>query len=151
MSQSPARLCVHLVFSTKHRRPLLAEPTLRSEMHAVLGELCNRLDCPVITAGGVEDHVHVACFLGRKVPLADLLKEIKRESAVWAKARAPALSDFLWQGGYAAFSISSQHIPALVEYIRNQEEHHRHETFEEELRRILLKHDVEFDERYLWD
>jgi REP element-mobilizing transposase RayT len=120
-------------------------------MHAVLGELCNRLDCPVITAGGVEDHVHVACFLGRKVPLADLLKEIKRESAVWAKARAPALSDFLWQGGYAAFSISSQHIPALVEYIRNQEEHHRHETFPEELRRILLKHDVEFDERYLWD
>ena len=130
---------------------MLADQGLRLEMHAMLGQLCNRFKCPVITVGGVEDHVHIACFLGRQTALSDLLKEVKRESAVWIKQCAPQQSGFEWQQGYAAFSISSSHIDALVEYIQTQEQHHRTESFQDELRRVLQKNQVEFDERYLWD
>ena len=151
MSQSLARICVHLVFSTKQRRPFLSDRNLRMELHAVLGELCNQLSSPVISVGGVEDHVHIACFLGRTRSVSDLIKEIKRESTGWIKKRSSALSEFEWQTGYAAFSISTQHIDRLVEYIRQQEEHHRTETFQEELIRVLKKTQTEYDERYLWD
>jgi putative transposase len=151
MSQSLARICVHLVFSTKQRQPFLTDRQVRMELHAVLGELCNQLSSPVITVGGVEDHVHIACFLGRTRSVSDLIKELKRESTLWIKNRVPALSMFEWQTGYAAFSISVQHINGLVEYIRHQEQHHRTESFQTELKRVLDKSQMEYDERFLWD
>ncbi len=75
----------------------------------------------------------------------------ERESSQWAKQRANSLLDFHWQSGYSAFSVSQSHVHALVEYIRDQEEHHRREGFQDELRRILEKNNLEWDERYLWD
>ncbi|HBH53007.1 MAG TPA: IS200/IS605 family transposase [Planctomycetaceae bacterium] len=151
MSQSLARICVHLVFSTKQRQPFLTDRQVRMELHAVLGELCNQLSSPVITVGGVEDHVHIACFLGRTRSVSDLIKELKRESTLWIKNRVSSLSMFEWQTGYAAFSISVQHINGLVEYIRHQEQHHRTESFQTELKRVLDKSQMEYDERFLWD
>jgi putative transposase len=151
MSQSLARICLHLVFSTKLRRPFLRDQTLRSEMHAILGDRCNALSSPVITVGGVEDHVHIACFLGRTKSVSDLIKELKRESTIWIRSRAQSLTAFEWQTGYAAFSISTQHIDGLKKYIANQEHHHLKESFQDELRRILDKCHVEYDERFLWD
>ena len=120
-------------------------------MHAVLGSLCNSLDCPLILVGGVEDHVHIACRLGRTRSVSELIKETKRESSKWAKTKSRTLQAFEWQAGYAAFSVSPKHLPDLVNYIRNQEEHHREVSFQDELRRILTKYQVEWDERYLWD
>ncbi|MFM8222321.1 MAG: IS200/IS605 family transposase [Planctomycetaceae bacterium] len=151
MPQSLTRITVHLIFSTKKRALFLSERAIRSEMHSVLGGSCNNLGCPPILVGGVEDHVHIACHLGRTHTVADLIKELKRESSRWAKERANSLRDFEWQSGYAAFSVSQSHVDALVEYIRDQEEHHRKESFQDELRRILEKNNLEWDERYLWD
>jgi hypothetical protein len=65
--------------------------------------------------------------------------------------RSEALSGFHWQSGYAAFSISPSHVPGLTDYIRDQEEHHRQESFQDEVRRLLRKYGLEFDERYVWD
>ncbi|MFN5532116.1 MAG: IS200/IS605 family transposase [Planctomycetaceae bacterium] len=151
MPQSLTRITVHLIFSTKKRASFLSERAIRSEMHSVLGGLCNTLGCPTILVGGVDDHVHIACHLGRTLTVADLIKELKRESSQWAKQRANSLLDFHWQSGYSAFSVSQSHVDALVEYIRDQEEHHRREGFQDELRRILEKNNLEWDERYLWD
>jgi REP element-mobilizing transposase RayT len=151
MSQSLAQVYLHLVFSTKERRPFLHDPAIRDEAHKYLGGTCNNLDCPVLRVGGIADHVHILCRLGRTCSIGDLVKELKRVSSQWLKSKAPDLSDFYWQNGYGAFSISPGHLEALRIYIANQEEHHRTVTFQDEFRRLLTKYGLEWDERYVWD
>ena len=97
MPQSLSRIILHLIFSTKRRQPWLSDRTLRSEMQGVLGALCNSLGCPLVLVGGVEDHVHIACHLGRTRTVADLIKELKRELSLWAKEKSPSVQDFEWQ------------------------------------------------------
>ncbi|MBI3410755.1 MAG: IS200/IS605 family transposase [Planctomycetes bacterium] len=151
MPQSLAQIYVHIVFSTKERRPFLQDQSLREEAHKYLGAMCNNLDCPVLRVGGVADHVHVLCRLGRTITLADLVRELKRESSKWLKTKAPTLDDFHWQNGYGAFSVSPAHVEAVRQYIANQEEHHRATSFQDEFRRLLKKYGLEWDERYVWD
>ena len=150
MAQSLAQIYLHIVFSTKDRTPFLNDKDLRDEMHGYLGGACNILDSPVLRIGGTEDHVHILCRLSRKYAIADLLRKLKQNSSKWVKTKNPALSDFYWQDGYGAFSVSPAHVPALRRYIEDQEEHHRKETFQDEFRRLLVKYGIEWDERYVW-
>ena len=151
MSQSLVQIYAHLVFSTKGRAPFLRDWEFRKETHAYLSGACRNLKCPSVIVGGVEDHVHILCRFGKTIEVATLIRELKRESSKWIKEQEPKLSTFHWQGGYGAFSISPSHVAALTEYIRNQEEHHKKETFQEEFRRMCMKFGVEIDERYVWD
>jgi REP element-mobilizing transposase RayT len=151
MAQSLAQIYLHVVFSTKHRKALLQNKALRDEVHRYLGGVCRNLDSPSLIVGGADDHVHVLCRLSRTHTVADFVRELKRESSKWIKAKEGDLADFHWQDGYGAFSISPSHVEALREYIAGQEEHHKQESFQEELRRILKKYGVEYDERYVWD
>ncbi len=151
MPQSLAQIYLHLVFSTKNRTPFLQDAALRTNLHAYLAGACKNLGCPAVRVGGVADHVHIATRFARNITIADLVRDLKRESSRWLKTRSPTLQDFRWQEGYGAFSVSPAHLPPLVEYIARQEEHHRRETFADELRRLLDKYGVEYDERHLWD
>jgi putative transposase len=148
MGQSLAQIYLHLVFSTKLRKPFLSSDNLQSELHAYLAGACRNLDSPSLQVGGVEDHVHILCQLSKTLSVADLVRELKRESSKWLK---PRIANFQWQQGYGAFSVSPSHVDALKDYIRNQQEHHRIETFQDELRRLFRKYGVEFDERYVWE
>ncbi len=80
-----------------------------------------------------------------------MIGELKRESSKWVKTQNELLGDFYWQSGYGAFSISPSHVDPLVEYIANQEEHHKRESFQDEFRRLCQKYKLEIDERYVWD
>jgi REP element-mobilizing transposase RayT len=151
MSQSLSQIHLHVVFSTKDRRPYLQELATRDAMHKCLAKTSNELGCPCLESGGVEDHVHVLVRLSKTLSVSDFIKELKRATSAWVKEKFPNLQEFYWQAGYGAFSVSPSHIDALKEYIRNQDQHHRKETFQDELRRLLSKYGVEFDERYLWD
>ena len=151
MTQSVAQIYVHIVYSTKNRERFLADRDLRQRCHAYLAGACNKLDCPAIEVGGYDDHVHILCRLGKTIQVAELIRELKRESSKWMKDQSPDLADFYWQAGYGAFSISPADIPRVQEYIRNQEEHHQTVTFQDEFRRICRKYGVELDERYGWD
>ena len=151
MSQSLSQIYLHLVFSTKHRQPFLRDEALRAEMHKYLGGACRDLKCPSLVVGGVEDHVHILCRLSKTMAVSDLLAELKRESSKWIKTKDAKLSKFYWQDGYGAFSISPSHVDALKQYIANQAEHHRRESFQDEFRRLLRKYELECDERYVWD
>ncbi len=151
MPQSLAQIYVHIVFSTKERRLFLQNQSIRAEAHKYLGGACNNLGCPVLCVGGVADHVHILCRLGRTTSVADLVKELKRDSSQWLKTKAPDLASFYWQNGYGAFSVSPGHVEALRAYIANQEEHHRTVSFQDEFRRLLTKYGLEWDERYVWD
>jgi putative transposase len=151
MSQSFAQIYLHIVFSTKHRHPFLHDRKIRDEIHHGLGGECNKLQSPVLRVGGVADHVHILCRFSVIFALKDFLKELKRESSQWIKTKSPDLTDFYWQNGYGAFSVSPSHVEDLCAYIDNQEEHHRKETFQDAFRRLLTKYGVKWDERYVWD
>lgn len=151
MPQSLAQIYLHLVFSTKERRPFLEDRQLRDRLHQYLGGTADGLGCTSLRVGGVADHVHVLCRLGRAISVADLVKELKRTTSLWIKDKSADLTDFHWQTGYGAFSISPDDVDALVAYIDGQEAHHRTISFQDEFRRVLSKYGLEWDERYVWD
>ena len=151
MPQSLAQIYLHIVFSTKDRRPFLRDPELRPKLYAYMAGTLRGLGSPALKIGGVEDHVHVLCRLTRTGALADLIRDLKRDTSKWVKENGRGLDAFGWQLGYGAFSISPNHVEPLKKYIEDQEEHHRTETFEDELLRLLTKYGIEFDERFLWE
>lgn len=151
MSQSLSAVYLHVVFSTKDRRPLLKEPEVRLHTHDYLGGIARDLECPPIQLGGVEDHVHLLCRMGRQATQAELIKELKRASSIWIKSKWPGMAEFAWQGGYAAFSVSVSNLEKVKDYILRQEEHHQKVDFKAELVAMLKKHGVSWDERYIWD
>jgi len=151
MPQSLSAIYVHLVFSTKGRRAYLKDESMRETLHAYLGSICKQLECPPMRVGGVEDHVHVLARLGRTVTQAEWVKELKRVSNTWLKEQGSDYRDFQWQAGYAAFSVSQSNVEQVVDYIARQQEHYYKMSFQDELRSLLHKHQLEFDEKYVWD
>jgi len=151
MPQSLSAVYIHLVFSTKDRRPYLREKSIRAALHAQLGGISKHLDCPPLLVGGVEDHVHLLARFGRTITQADWVKELKRVSNSWLKDQGRDLADFAWQAGYSDFSVSQSNVERVKKYIANQEQHHRKCGFQDELRELLRKHNTEWDERYVWD
>src|SRR2546428_13957668 len=145
MPQSLSAVYIHLVFSTKDRRPLLRDKPTRDALHSYLGGVSKQLDCPPILAGGVEDHVHLLARFGRTITQAEWVKELKRVSNLWMKKEFE-ISDFEWQGGYADFSVSESNLEQVKRYIANQVEHHRKIGFEDELHALLRRHRIEWDE-----
>jgi|SRR5438105_13291987 len=151
MAQSLTQIYLHIVFSTKDRRPHLQNKDFRLKLHAYLAGICKNLESPALIIDGVEDHVHVLCRFSKNMALADFLRELKRDSSKWIKTESRELADFHWQAGYGAFSISPSHVDALTTYIANREKHHQRETFQDEFRRLCRKYGVAIDERYVWD
>ena len=151
MAQSLSCLWTHLIFSTKNRFPFLKDKVLRAEMHAYLAEMLRNQNCETRIVGGVEDHTHSLFALPRTLPIARIVKEVKRTSSGWVKEAWPKLAKFYWQGGYAAFSVSQSNLENVIRYIENQEEHHKRTTFQDEYRAFLNAYGVEYDERYIWD
>ena len=151
MPQSLSRIYLHIVFSTKDRQPFLSDSQLRKSLHSFIAGTMKQLDCIPVEIGGVEDHVHILCLLPRTKTVAEVVKETKRVSTNWLKEQSLTFQNFHWQGGYGVFSVSQSNVNAVVEYISNQEEHHREVSFQEEYRAFLRKHAVDFDEIYVWD
>jgi putative transposase len=151
MPQSLSAVYIHLVFSTKDRRPFLRDIPTRDSLHAFLSGVSDQMDCPSILVGGVEDHVHLLARFGRTLTQAEWVKELKRVSNRWLKDRSRDFADFEWQGGYASFSVSQSNLEKVKIYIAEQEKHHRKMRFQDELRILLRKHKVEWDEKYVWD
>ncbi len=141
---------MHLVFSTKERRPLL-EDTVRQELHNYAGGILKDLDSPAIIMNSVPDHVHILFNLHRTKALADVVMETKRGTSKWIKTKGNQFALFQWQNGYGAFSISQSAVSEVTEYIRNQAGHHRRVSFQDEFRTFLKRYEIEFDERYVWD
>jgi len=150
MGQSLVKNYIHLVFSTKHRDPLI-HPPVEAELHNYLGGTCNKLECPVIKVGGYTDHIHILCMLSKKIALMKLLEEVKSHSSKWMKTKGSEYENFYWQDGYGAFSVNPSEVDVVIAYIANQHEHHRGRGFQDEYRAFLRKYEVDYDERYVWD
>lgn len=150
MSQSLAKVYVHVIFSTKNREPILASKW-QEELFRVLGGAANNLGCQSLIVGGVADHVHMLFQLGRTISIADAVGKIKSTSSAWINQTHGLAMPFHWQAGYAAFSVSQSNVDAVREYICNQAQHHARQSFQDELRVWLRRYEIDWDERYVWD
>jgi REP element-mobilizing transposase RayT len=150
MPQSFVQLYGHLIFSTKNRSRWLDE-SIRPRTHAYIATILRDFGCKRVTAGGVDDHVHISFDLPKGVPLSELVRKVKTESTRFVRRLDAQYKDFTWQGGYALFSVSPIHIKDVEQYVRNQESHHHRLSFEDELRSFLDRYAVDYDERYLLD
>jgi putative transposase len=150
MSQSLTCNYIHIVFSTKYRKQLI-DDVISEELYSYIGGICKNLECYPLQVGGYTNHIHALCNLSKKIPLMKLLEEMKKSSSKWIKTRGDRYKDFYWQNGYGAFSVSPSHTDVVIHYIKNQVQHHKRETFENELLDFLRKYHLEYDERYIWD
>jgi REP element-mobilizing transposase RayT len=148
--QSFAAAYLHVIFSTKDRRPLIAAD-LAPRLYEYLAGTARGNKCRLTAAGGVADHVHLLVSLGREIAIADLVRELKAGSSRWVHDTFPEMADFAWQAGYGAFSVSASMLDRVTRYINNQAEHHKKQSFQDEYREFLRKHGIEWDERYVWD
>ena len=146
MAQSLGKIYLHIIFATRHCIPFFADLELRRETHRFLIHQCRTLGSPAIALGGTEDHVHLLTHNSRVDSTARMLSELKRTSSVWIKTKCGSAEPFTWQDGYGAFSISPSHVQPLSAYIAQQEEHHRSESFQQEMRRLTAKYGVDFDD-----
>lgn len=150
MPQSLSQLYVHLIFSTKNHAPVLND-TVRPRVHAYLATLMRSYESPYVVVGGTEDHVHILFDQGKLRAPVEFVAHVKKESSRWIKTLGDEFKNFHWQRGYGMFSVSPTHRERLEAYVRNQEEHHRKQTFHEEFREFLERYGIEYDERFVWD
>jgi putative transposase len=138
----------HCVWSTKNRISFL-DSHLRHRLWPYLGGIARENKMKTLTVGGVADHVHLLVSLPATLSVARAIQLLKGNSSRWIHETFPKLTDFAWQEGYGAFSIGVSGIEATVKYIRNQEEHHKHRTFRQEVAAMLRKHGLDYEERML--
>ena len=134
----------------KHRAPILPAPS-RAQMHSYLATVLTNSGSPAIRVGGWSDHVHALFRLSKNQSLAETVEEIKTSSSKWIKTQGRTLADFHWQSGYAGFSVSPAEVEKVAEYIARQESHPQVVSFQDEYRKLLESHRIEYDERYVWD
>jgi REP element-mobilizing transposase RayT len=128
MPQSLASVLIHLIFSTKHREPYITR-AVESELHKYLATVFRECDSPALLVGGHEDHIHALFSLSRKWKIAEVVEEVKTSSSKWIKTKGGAFSQFHWQSGYGAFSVSQSNAGKVKNYIANQKAHHRKHSF----------------------
>ncbi len=150
MAHTYARLLTHVVFSTKNRVACLdaeLKPTLFSYMGGIIRELRGN----AIDVNGTADHVHLLVVLPPTVAISDALRVLKTDSSRWIHETWRDRARFAWQTGYGAFSVSQLKVDAVRRYIDGQEDHHRRVTFQEEFLTLLKRHEIPYDERYIWE
>ena len=148
MSSTHLSLHVHVIFGTKHQRPLIAADW-RERFHAYLGGAARTLEVVPEAVGGVADHVHLLLGVRATHTLADVVRDIKRTSSSWVHETIGD-REFQWQDGYGAFTVSASQLEIVRRYIAGQEEHHRKKSFQEEYVEFLQRSGVEYDPQYLW-
>jgi len=141
---------LHCVFSTKDRRPFISAQ-LRERLWPFLGGIARQHEMKAISIGGVQEHVHLLLSLPATMPISKAMQLIKGGSSKWVHESFPDQRLFAWQEKYGAFSVSVSQVDKLIKYIENQEPHHRKMSFQEEFVALLKKHNIEYDERYLWE
>ncbi|MEK7718924.1 MAG: IS200/IS605 family transposase [Bacteroidota bacterium] len=142
------QLIYHFVYSTKNRDNTL-QADHRTDLYKYIWGLLNNKNCHLYRIGGVSDHIHILTHVHPTIAPATLIKDIKLAGSEFIKTNQLFPNFTGWQGGYGGFSCSFQDRDRLIEYIKNQEQHHTKKTFKEELIDLLNEHGIAFDEKYL--
>jgi REP element-mobilizing transposase RayT len=150
MANTFTSLHYHVIFSTKNREPWI-RADIEARVWSYLGGIARDNDMKALLVGGIENHVHLLLGLPPTLAVSKAIQLLKGGSSPWLKENFSGLGGFGWQDGYGAFTVSKSLVPDVAAYIRGQREHHRVKTFEEEYRAVLEKHEIQYDERYVFD
>src|SRR5260370_27265148 len=142
---SYTNLLYHIVCATKERAPL-STITLRPRLHEYLGGTVRGLGGIALEINGTQDHVHVLAKLRPTISVSEFLSKLKSSSSGWAKRQTAGR--FGWQARFGAFTVSESQVDRVRRYIRNQEAHHRKQSFEEEFKAFLRAHKIDLDQAY---
>jgi len=145
-----SQILLHIVFSTKRRQPWIVADVAR-RLYPYLGGIIRAQGGALCAIGGVEDHVHVYIRWHADAAVADLMRTLKSRSSKWVHETFRTHNLFAWQEGYSVFSVSKSREQGVRKYIEAQGEHHRKESFDSEILRLLRAHGVEFDEARVLD
>ena len=137
-----------VVFSPKKRGAVLSKDN-RDKLYRYFWGIFERRKCTLYEVGGIEDHVHFVFFLHPSVALASLIKEVKRNSNKFIKEEGLFPDFYAWQIGYSAFTYNQGAKKNLINYVKNQERHHKKEPSLQELKRLLKENNINYDEKYL--
>ena len=147
LSHTAGNLVLHLIFSTKDRRPLIT-PEIRNDLFAYLGGIIREMTGTALIVNGTADHVHMLIRIRPAHAAAEIARVVKTNSSRWVHEKYK--QSFAWQTGYGAFSVSESNVPTVSRYIAEQEEHHEKLTFQEEYLAFLRKNKISYDERCIW-
>lgn len=137
-----------IVFGTKYRESTIEEAHCE-ELYKYIWGIIKKKNCHLYRINGIEDHIHIFSDLHPSIALADYVKDIKVASSIWMKECGKFPKFIAWQEKYGAFTYSIKEKDIIINYVKNQKEHHKHETFYDEFKRLLIENGIEFDEKYL--
>ena len=150
MANTYSNLFYHIVFSTKGRKNLI-DREIEQRVWAYIGGIARNREIVAVQVGGIENHIHVLIMAKPKFAPSQIVQWLKGESSRWIHETFPELRSFEWQDGFGVFSVSKSNVPEVVEYIKNQREHHARQTFEDEYISMLKLNGIDYDERYVFD
>lgn len=149
MANTYSALYFHIVFSTKNRERWL-RPEIEARVWAVLGGIARGHRMTPIQIGGFDDHIHALISLPPALAVSKAVQYLKGVSLKWMHEELPRFKAFAWQDGYAAFTAGKSQLASVADYVCDQRVPHAKVGFQDEFRAMLRKHDVEFDEGYVW-
>lgn len=150
MANTYSQIYLHFVFSTKNRAELIS-PDIEKRVWSYIAGVAKHHGMTPIQIGGIETHVHALLGLPKILSTSQAAKALKGDSSYGIRREFPGMAGFGWQDGYGVFSVSHSAIPSVVQYIKDQREHHSHQSFEDEYVALLKKHGIEYDDRFLFD
>lgn len=154
MANTYSQLTVHIVFAVKHKENLIRKDVrkdVRKELYKYISGIVQNKNHKILSINGVEDHIHILIGLNPSLALSDLVRDIKNNSSKFINEKRWVLSKFQWQEGYGAFSYSRSQRAQIINYIQNQELHHKKRSFKEEYLEMLNKFEVKYDENYIFE
>lgn len=149
MANTCSQIHIQIVFCVQDRDCIIKK-SWSDELYKYITGIIQNHGHKVLGINGMPDHIHVFFGMRPTQSISDLLQDIKGSSSVWINQKGFVKGKFSWQEGYGAFSYSKSHVDNVIEYIKNQEIHHRKKSFIEEYRDFLEKFEVDFDERYIF-
>ena len=149
MANTYTQIHVQFVFAVKFRDGLI-HASFKEELYQYISGIIKAHNHKVLAINGMADHIHILIGMRPTQSIADLMQDIKGSSSKWLNEKKFLKVKFEWQEGYGAFSYSKSHVGAVIEYIRNQESHHKTKTFMEEYLKFLEVFEIEYDTRYVF-
>ena len=149
MPNTYTQIHLQLVFAVKHRAAVIS-PTWKYDLYTYLTGIIQNHNHKLIAINGMPDHVHILIGMRPTQSLSELMQQLKQSSSKWINEKRLTGSRFAWQEGYGAFSYGKSQLPALIQYIQNQEQHHQTRSFLDEYRRFLDLFGIEYEEQYLF-
>ena len=149
MANTYTQLFVHLVFAVQNRQALISE-TWKDELYKYITGIISNKGHKILSIGGVSDHIHILIGVIPDQSISSLVADIKRSSSLWINEKRLTTGKFAWQEGFGAFSYGKSQVHAVCEYIENQEEHHKNQSFRDEYIKFLELFGIDYNKDYIF-